>query len=535
MKKRYTIALLTCSLAAALSSDAQNPRWAWAQRDGNLAYSINPDYPRQVVAAASNRVLWGTIQNQRMLYNTMLGDYKVQELDTSGNQTAALRIDGKLSLLQAKADAAGNWYVLGTFYDSLKIGQTPLRRRGPGDADRFLIRLHTGTLALDWYVPVGGNVFCSTESFIVDGNAIYLSIDSALSSRIVRYELSDGTRSPRMTQNSRSYVTSLSRDEFGGTYVLGNCIQTFKFDFNGTEVDVPRDLDYPWYIVRYGPNGLYDWHHFMNDASCLNRALNPLRAGGIVLSGDLIDTASIGGQHLQKAQNEDNYVIARLDNSGAVSWTGQRPVTGVTQGRVHFGGPEKSLVTDSLLITAPESQGTCIWGTGGLQTNNDGMSGTVVAYSTSTGRARWVKNIDADFSNIQQIASGGGALYITGLATDMTSINFDSVSIPTSSQSWRHVPYLAKLSLTTASLEAEQTSLAYGLYVWPNPATSTINIYTSDRGPLRIVDVQGRRIWNGLPDFRGQLSIDAVTWPRGLYFVQQTAFGANGVFKLMLR
>ena len=58
---------------------------------------------------------------------------------------------------------------------------------------------------------------------------------------------------------------SISRDDFGGTYVLGNCLSAPSFDFNGKSVTVPTTIDYPWYVVHYGPTGTYDWHHFIND------------------------------------------------------------------------------------------------------------------------------------------------------------------------------------------------------------------------------------------------------------------------------
>ena len=248
-----------------------------------------------------------------------------------------------------------------------------------------------------------------------------------------------------------------------------------------------------------------------------------------------MDTATIGTFQLQKAMNEDNYLIAKLDNDGSITWGHQRPVTSVSQGRVHLGGQKKSLSTDSLLITTPESQGVSVWGNGGITTTNPGISGTVVAYNAGTGNAVWAKAIDADFSNIQQVATDGSALYITGLATDQTSINFDNVSIPAATLGFKHVPYLAKLNYSKASLSAEHTSLAYGLYVWPNPATTRINIYTSDRSVIRILDVQGREMWKGVPDAKGNATIDAAGWPRGMYFVQQSAFGSDGVFKLVLR
>ncbi len=536
MKKRYAFLFTALIAAAAHDAGAQQAQWSWALRDGNITYSVNPAYARQVLATSQDRILWGCIQNQNIIAGNMLGDYRFQELDSSGNPMVTTTLSGNISLIQARADAAGNWYILGTLHDSIKIGGGYITPGMLGSSsDHFLLRLQAHTLDPNWFTMVGSDQYCSAETFIIDGNYLYLSVDSAQGSRISQYDLTTGIRTTLIRQNTRSQVTGIARDASGGTYILGNCMSSSMMDFNGTKAAVSPLLSYPWYIVRYSADNKHKWHYFLNDISCNERSLNAAPDGGVYLSGDLLDSTTLATHHFSDSPDPD-YLLARLDSNGTLSWAAQRPVASVSQGPLSFAGTGKALAADSMLILAPESQGPAIWGSGGIATNNTTMNGTVVAYGGSSGQAMWAKNINADYSSIQHIASDGSALYITGIASDLNSIGFDSVRISTTAVPGKYVPYLAKLRYRQQPpLKTAETSLAYGLYAWPNPATTTIHIYTSDRGPLRIIDMQGRKQWTGEPDRLGNINIDVATWPRGLYIVQQPSLSAGGAFKLVLR
>ena len=157
--------LLILFIAASVTTFAQ-PQWQWAKKSGSANYTINPSYPHQAIAAVGGKSLWAAMQNKKAIYGQLaFGDYLMQELDAAGNITASLAAGGRFSLIDAQADAAGNWYLLGTFYDTVRLSSSlQFGRDSFGNAaSYFIARLHAGTLAPEWMNLIGTNSVCEAR------------------------------------------------------------------------------------------------------------------------------------------------------------------------------------------------------------------------------------------------------------------------------------------------------------------------------------------------------------------------------------
>lgn len=121
------------------------------------------------------------MRNKFTLGNTALGDYSLSLLDTAGQTLITSGLSGKVSLLDAHADVAGNWYILGTYYDTLRLtsGTLVLRGTNGNEPDHFIARLNGASLNTDWIKMTGTTNGASASCFTIANGAIYLPVDSA--------------------------------------------------------------------------------------------------------------------------------------------------------------------------------------------------------------------------------------------------------------------------------------------------------------------------------------------------------------------
>jgi hypothetical protein len=521
-------------ISAASALHAQS-KWVWAKNDGAVTYNINPTYPRQVVAAHNSHTLWGVIQNKKMTYGqVMLGDYKLADYDAAGAAMVSTTITGKVSLTAARADASGNWYVLGYFYDTVRVSNGMSITRSVTDGEYFLLRLHAGTLAPDWLQPVGSNYFCGTDCFTLRGGDIYLPVDSSYGTAICKYNTVTGARTTLWSQTGRTNTSYIDADDAGNIYLMGNCALNGGISFNGTPSSPPASAQYPWYIARYHNNGQHHWHYWLTDITCIARSFVMGGNNAVYLSGALADSTSLGAHSFIKPVGIFNtdFLMARLDSSGALVWAQQRPVTRTPQGNIFFGSQFHMAVADTMLYMFCETQGQSIWsGTVITQTTTNRHNGTLVAYSAS-GIPKWAKTIEAGYTIAQHIITDGPALLITGVGSDSAAIQFDSVGIATTQGNY--IPYLAKMDLAQGIVPTGIQSLVTpSVTAWPNPAKTMLYLHADEGLNLTIRDITGRMVWHKTVQ-KAVEPVETAAWPRGLYVLEAASSKGRSVMKVLL-
>jgi hypothetical protein len=524
MVPRLLLSFLAALLFATGTASAQNA-WHWAKRDSLANYSINPSYPRQVVASHKGTSLWGAIQNKKMTYNQlMLGDYKLNTYDTSGNLLATATITGKVSLTTAHSDDAGNWYILGYVYDTVQLSSTMRIVTGFPGSQYFLLRLHAGTLAPDWLQLLGGDQYSRAETFDVSGGDIYLALDSSLTTKICRFSAGSGARTTLWSQTGISYTSSIDADSAGNIYLMGQCAQAGGINFNGTSSAPPSFIQYPWYIARYKAGGQLHWAYWLRDITCTDRSFKLGSSNAVYLSGPLSDSASLAGNYFSKPTSFFNadYLLARLDSNGAVQWIKQRPITSITQGSIYFGTQFHMAAVDTMIYMLCETAGASIWGNGvASQTTSNRHNATLVAYSEH-GLPMWTKVIAGQYTTGNHITTDGSSIWITGSGMDSTAISFDSLTVPAVVAT--HIPYIAKMKVAppkanpTVGINTTLPKTAV-VYAWPNPTSATLFISSTEPSQITLRDITGRSLWTGTSTNK-RLEINTSSWPRGCYILE---------------
>lgn len=528
--------LLLFSLTA-----AAQPQWQWAKTSGTAGYTSNPTFYRQAIAPSSGgKVLWATIQDKKASYGqTFYGPYQIEELDAQGTALASLIATGRLAVLDIQADMAGNWYVLGSYYDTVRLSPTlALGRDSFGGASMcFLARLHAGTLSPDWLQTIGTTSSCDAEAFCVSGGSLYVPMDSFTKTVFLKYDATTGAQTRLWTQTGRSNTSAIQVDGGRNIYVLGSCVLNGPLTFNGTTTPTPAS-SYPWYVARYHADGSYHWHYYLNDITCTNRGLTLAGDSAIYLSGMLSDSAALGGYHFippPRSMNAD-YLLARLDSTGSLLWAQQRPVTSTVQGNINFFSQYQTAVGDTMLYFMSQTQGLSLW-SGGL-TNTTPVShqaATIVGINARTGVAQWLKTVGGRYSFGHHIRYHNGSLWITGNGRDSTALNFDTLSLPMT-YTEAH-PFVAKMQVgdTPTSPTHVEEKYKYGsVHMSPNPARQEVMISNLLRTEtVRLLDLTGKVLLERKAT-ENILLLSTASFARGLYFAEIGSGSGKQIMRLVL-
>ncbi len=515
--KKFAIAII--ALFAFTASSAQlNAMWSLGKADtadilaGNMA-------PNQHVAAASTTgALWGMLQNLAMNYSSFyFGNYKLTEYNNAGLPGSSATITGKLYLAYAKADADGNWYVSGQYYDSVNFpgGPSFVNPTPSSTTPYFVAKFNSGSLTCAWAKITG-----SSTAFTIANNGLYALIDSDMVTHISKFDIATGERTDVLTQPFRSYTTSIAVDETGNIYLAGGCAFS-GIDFNGHIVST-TGIPYPVYIVKYRGDGTYAWHHLMSDVTCPERQLTVADNNIIYYSGKIFDTFSLGGFFLHHPAWVYDYLVSRLDSSGNISWVTQLKDTLAGDARADNNCHAVAMPDSSLSVFA-EIRGYVDWGNGVVTPNDlSHTKGGIVNYSPA-GVVNWVKLISGNTISSRNITGNGNDVWVTGNIYDSSDYHLDGITVPVVPLTF--TPFIAKLhteAYTPAGLAAGPEDPEQVL-IMPVPATNllTIQIPSTIKGNVRIrlTDISGSKVLDKNVENVTTTQIDVSTYSRGIYFI----------------
>jgi len=529
----YLVSLLFLSFDVFAQSA---PHWEWGVGDTGVNYTVNPRYPKQLIAAHGNKVLWGEMAPASAVFSTY-GAYKLSEYDSAGNQLSVVTsISGRSQLLQAQADSAGNWYILGTYYDTMQVDGGPLTYKSSFTSpDYFIFRLDASTLSLKWFQFIGPSYYSSCRSFHLNGSYLYLAVDSGLNNEILKADTGTGTMVVAASETNGGHLSAVVADENGNMYATGTCPQFGNIILGGHNDSITAA--YTAYIVRYKSNGQYDWSIWMNDITCTPRNISLLNNNTIFYSGELNDSLTIGSYSIKKPRIlANNYLAASLDSTGFVRWAVQPNDSLATISLNSY----CSITTDSTLVIASQVSGNVLWGNGFQFNYGYSSIAAIVAYGLN-GSVAWTKYTDCSEATPQQLVSNGWDIWISGNVQDTSAMLLDTISVAINTPG--SVPFLAKLKaplLPVNNLLAPAiNNAAEFIKVYPNPATQTIMIKGFEKNaPLSISlsEITGRLIYNEQGgNVQGIKSIDVSVYPRGMYFLVVNTAGKNIIKKLVLQ
>ncbi len=533
LMKKLFFSIIAVILFAHVCHAQSSATWSWGKADaadvtaGNLAVS------QHVAAASGNKVLWGMLQNLGLNFSSFyFGNYKLTEYDNFGNAGSSATITGKLYLSAAQADAAGNWYVLGQYFDTVNFrgGPTFINTMSSSTTPSFLFKLNRGTLSLAWARQITQEA--SVTAFSVCGSGVYVAVDSEWTT-ICKYDLATGNRTDLFSQQFRSSTSSLAVDSTGNIYIAGSCAFS-GLNFNGHVVTT--SIAYPVYIVKYKPDGTYSWHHLLADVTCTGRQLTVANNNSIYYSGRIFDTFTFGGFTLHHPAWVYDYLVSRLDSSGNVLWVKQQKDTLAGDANVENINHAVAMSDGSLSVFAT-LRGYLDWGNG--LTTNEGINDNVaiVNYAAS-GEVNWIKPVSALQTNAANIAGNGTDIWVTGNVYDSSEYTIGSITIPVAPVTY--TPFMAKLHTAPVTSSVADVEESNGVQVMPVPATNLLTVKlppeTHDTVHIQLTDIAGRKVAEKTADGNNLLhQLDVSMYSRGLYFIEISGNGFHTVKKIVLQ
>jgi hypothetical protein len=534
--KRWILLVMIGLFQTAVFAQATR-HWEWAKADTGINYTVNPGYPRQVVAAnASGTVLWGELKQSKLaMSGVSYGDYQLYEYDSSGKKLAGVNLGGKVYLVDAQADTAGNWYIAGKVYDSIALPTgTIWQRMAASSPEYFIMRLDAGTLNLKWFEFIGTNYYNVIYSFYVKGNTIYLPVDSGLGNIIYKVNTADGAMTPFITQTGCGRVNNIIADSNDNVYVAGSCPGIGTANYGGHSVTITSP--YLAFIIRYKNDGQYDWSEWMQDITCPYRKLTYGNDNAVYYTGEVNDSFTIGGLKVKKPLSiGSTFLAASLDSNGSVRWVKQPKDTA---GSANLTYSFNAVAVDTTLVVMPSVRNYIDW-EDGITTNFGNKYVIALAGYNTSGITRWVTHGEADISAPQHIVTNGKDIWITGNARDSFTLQFDTVSVFVAATGY--TPFMAKLHMPpayTAPIVVADKTKTTSFTVFPNPANNEVFIsgLKDQVTEINLKNVTGVTVYKRLLQHPLHTErINCSSFAKGVYFIELKNSEGKEVKKLVLQ
>jgi hypothetical protein len=538
--KKYLLLFVALFLTSLGNVYAQyNPYWQWAKADTVNKHALSN--AGSVLAAAKNgKVLWGRMTAvKRFGNNEPMGNWIITEYDSTGRQLNITLMNGNVQLFDAQADAAGNWYILGRYYDTLLFsGGQRYVRGNPAfntDADHFMVKLNAGSMTIGWVKHIGPFVTSTSRAFTLDNNQLYVAVDSLDNTVIRAMSFATGNETFMFRQHGTSNSTSIQVDARGCFYLTGTCARD-GIDFNGAAEPANGIKTYN-YIVKYNNNGTHVWHYWIHDNFCLPRKLTLYQNRFLFFSGGLLDSLTIGGKHLT-TPNAPDFIAARLDTNGTVIWAHQKLAKGGAT--VFSADAYHAVVTpDTALVMFASASGYVYWGDS-VETNLQGVTAATLFSIGPDNKMRWVRPVYADYTINQHVVGEGTSVWVCGNAyTTSSSVMLDTLNLKIPDR--KYIPFMAKTKMIRP-IPVDPPAGIGGMeednvLVYPIPVRTTIQVDgLREACTLILSDMSGRAV-RRFTTTAGttRTLIDVADLPRGAYVLELRGEATRMVRKIVLQ
>jgi hypothetical protein len=533
MKKTAFVLSLILSFSGLVRAQS-SAAWSFGIADTADIATGNLSYTQHIATASGSKILWAMLQNQAINYSTFyFGSYKLTEYDNAGLPGSSNTITGKLYFAYAKSDEAGNWYILGQYYDTVNFpgGPTFINPAPTSSSRYFIVKLNAGTLSCAWAKQI---YYAST--FTITSTGLYVPIDSGSVTFISKFDLTSGNRTDLFSQPFTSSTSSIAVDGNQNIYLAGACAFS-GVNFNGHVVST-SGIPYPVYVVKYRADGSYAWHYLMSDITCPERQLTLATDNIIYYSGKVFDSFSFGSFFVHQPRWVYDYLVSRLDSTGNILWLRQQKDT--LEGDASADNNCHAVaMADSSLSVFTQIRGYIDWGNGIVTDEGIQQNTAVVNYAAQTGAVNWVKPITGNTLEAKNIGGNGTDIIVTGNVYDSIAYHLDAEAIPVVPVTY--TPYMAMLHTARASTAIQTVTENAGKFqvmVMPIPATNSllVKIPSNITGnvKIRLYDISGREVLKTIASANPIVQLDVKEYSRGLYFIDISGDGVRKVQKIVL-
>ncbi|MNK15903.1 hypothetical protein D3C87_340570 [compost metagenome] len=465
------------------------------------------------VCDPSGNIYMTGFKDNPLFYNDILGNVFYNKYNTNGDIIFSKELSGKSTPYAMKSDSQGNIVMAIGYVESVTIGSTTITAPNNNmNMNYSVVKLDSNGNLL-WY-----KILSITDADIADFRAIainaddtiYIGYDSFMDSYITKYS-STGTELLSIEQKNVNRITSVAVDTEGNIYAAGGCA---GIDSKYAGVDIPTNFDYNSYVVKYSPQGTYQWLKYVEDITCpdtptvLVHTPNEIYFSSYLFTNNNFDDIEIEGP----TDFSEDIFIAKLNASGNFQWVREASGTGsVTIGNRNYLNLDN---TGNIYFTGGTS-GTINWGNG-VSTNVSSaliQNDVLVLKYNSNGNVLLAKTAGgASDDRIDGVTINGlGDIFVSGIA--IGNITFDDIEHE--APEFDSYPFLAKISSGTMGTILLKPKT---IIVYPNPSSDYITIAGIDE-KLKgtIINALGQKVKDFETSSTSPISI--TTLPQGTYFI----------------
>lgn len=488
------------------SVSAQSVEWVNTP-DITLATQIPSGY----ISATnlSGEVYFAGFKDNPFSYTELFGNLVFQKYSQSGDLLFTKTLSDRAVVHQLQSDSQGNMFMAVEYLNTLTFDNFSVPNT-TGLPEHMLLKFNAEGELLWHKVLTMDVVGVSTfKSIAFDSNGhIYIGYDNYGTCQIEKLN-ANGDSLQLIVQENVNRLTSLAVDSDGNIYATGSCANTNSVYAGALQ---PTDLDYTVYLVKYSPEGVFQWIKYVQDITCSSPMVQIDANNNIYWAAETFISVQLDTITTEGPINGVDFFLAKLNTNGDYLWAKELPGNGSLEVAHH-----NFLQLDdfgSLYLTGTLSGGTTQWSEQ-VSTSTGTFSNREVVL------LRYFDNGAIDFAftaggtqsdSAQSLSvDAAGNAYLTGMMQGTAQMQWFSFTHP---QPMGYTPFLARISPVSLSINQQEKNI---VRIYPNPVTDFLTVQTSETiVNITVFSLNGQRMQ--LPQNGNQLDFSGVA--NGVYVVE---------------
>lgn len=469
----------------------------------NTAYSVTVD--------ADGNVYYLGFKENPIPSNYVLGNLYLNKYNSVGQELFSKTIAGKCASFNMVSDSQGNIVLALSFSQTMTVGTVKLTSVGD-DAKEVLVKLdNQGNYLWSQELSIEDSTLGIVEDFrglAVDSqDNIYAGYDNFFYSYITKFSPT-GQELMTIEQENANRITCVAVDTEGNIYATGGCS---GLDSKYAGVAAPTDFQYNIYLVKYTPQGNFQWIKYVEDITCPEphvavRTPDEVYFSSYLFTDNNFDDIEIEGP----LEGFEDFFLAKVNAQGEYQWV--REVLGDSKANLGYRN-YLSVDNSGNVYIAGSTNGEIDWGNG-VTTATEGFQedAFVIKYNPD-GIAQFAKTAGGSwhdrFDGIS--ANSAGELFLTGVASGSISLD----NIEHESTEFENYPFLAKINM---EILGNVKIVNDKIIVYPNPADTFFSIKSNDAiDNVELYNMLGQKI----KSFKNpqNLNFDISDLPQGAYLL----------------
>ncbi|MGZ3885351.1 MAG: T9SS type A sorting domain-containing protein [Bacteroidia bacterium] len=565
-----TISFLVVTLLLAGSTFSQVPTYQWVNGAYSSSSFSNPVYNDGVaVDAAGNSYVTGNFQvraifgkvpdtlslNESKSGSNDMGDIYVAKYDNTGKIAWVRSLRNRqhnVGLLASgyqliDADAAGNVYVSGAFYDSLTVGSTTLTTSSLNHYCSFLAK-YDAAGNLGWVKKTGtGEIWAQAVSVDAAGNSFVTGYVNGTSTSptsigafsttlpsqffIAKYNSAGATVWGK--GNSGSYCSGTSLKVKDNTlFVTGQAQQASVFGPDTVKSSVSNS-NYVFFVTKMDTSGNYIWARgssaYDSNSETHGSAVTVDNSGNCYVAGDYAALFKLGSFNFPASSNvtQKKAFLAKYNSAGVVQSVNTFSSTSGQNNMATALCYDHNKVTLAGITPGATNFGSATLAYSGNYIAQFSLSGTNLSVAYISGN---LGSASTDY-NYGLKTDTAGTIYVSGRYSYSETFG----SLTNSNPSYAPATYAGKFGPLAAGIEVFGKERP-ALHVYPNPAADHVTIDAGAKGTpglVEISDLTGQLIYTEKTS-GSQAYIRCDSWAKGIYFVKFSSGEEQSIQKLIV-